>query len=160
MKHTAYIALGSNLKSPIQQLNVAILTLAEHVTITRQSKFYQTKALGGPKEQPDFVNAVLEIKTSKSASSLLYLLKATEKAQGRTPSKRWGPRVIDCDILLFDDIKMHQPDLTIPHPGLMLRNFVLAPLYEIAPNLKLPNAMTVQDYIHWQALEKTHHIAS
>lgn len=135
----AYIALGSNLDDPTLQVRRAFAELAQ-LNATRlivQSSLYRSAPMG-PQNQPTFVNAVVGLLTLLSASELLAQLQAIERCMGRqAPIERWGPRVIDLDILLHGDTRSDTPELQLPHPGMLLRNFVMAPLAEIAPRLSL-----------------------
>ncbi len=138
--HTAYIALGSNLASPIEQLKQALQALKklEKTELVSVSSFYQSKPLG-PQDQPDFINAVVEIATSLEPIGLLDNLQAIEQAQGRERKRHWGERTLDLDILLYDDREIKCERLTIPHYDMCNREFVIVPLFEIAPDLVLPN---------------------
>lgn len=137
----AYIALGSNLKDPVAQIKIAlesINSLAQTANFV-SSSFYRNPPMG-PSDQPNFVNAVVGFDTSLEPQDLLEALLAIETDQGRVrTAQRWGPRVIDLDILLFGDCQINKEHLTIPHPGLCERVFVLLPLYEIAPALVFPS---------------------
>lgn len=127
-----YLGLGSNQKSPERQLRQAICSLKslDATSITKVSSFYWTKAWGLQKQQ-DFCNAVVEIHTTLSPLVLLRACQKIEKKQGRIRKKRWGPRVIDIDILLYGERKISLPDLIIPHPHILSREFVLIPLKEL-----------------------------
>lgn len=108
------------------------------VDVIKVSKIYETEPVGGP-AQGKFLDAAAEIKTQLTPRTLLVLLKKVEQEVGRTPSEiRWGPREIDLDILLFGDLIIDEPDLKVPHPLLHLRNFILEPLCEIAPEVIHP----------------------
>jgi 2-amino-4-hydroxy-6-hydroxymethyldihydropteridine diphosphokinase len=141
----AYIGLGSNLNAPLLQLKKAIHFIAnsKQVKLLQTSSFYLSKPLG-PQDQPDFVNAVMGIETSLTAAALLTQCQAIEEKLGRVRKQHWGPRIIDLDILLFGNQKLDQLELTVPHPGLVQREFVIYPLLEIAPNLILPDGMPLQ----------------
>jgi len=135
-----YIGLGSNLQNPQQQLNAAKIAIEQipHIKITKCSSVYQSEAitLDGV-SQPDYLNAVIQIETSLTPEDLLDELQSIEKLQGRVREKRWGERTIDLDILLFGDQQIKTDRLTIPHSEMKNRNFVLYPLSQIAPELKL-----------------------
>lgn len=148
VKIRCYIALGSNLENPRQQLQLALSSLATapKIDIVRTSSFYQTTPLG-PQDQPDFINAVTQIDTSLSATALLMQLQTIEQQQGRIRKQRWGPRIIDLDLLLYGNMTIETDVLTIPHPGLIHRNFVIEPLLEIAPDLILPNGHRLRDLV-------------
>ncbi len=131
-----YIAIGSNLNGPIKQLNKAVEHLKNHpeITIVNVSSFYVTKPVG-IENQPDFINAVIEIKYDRGAHKLIVELLNIELLFGRIRAEKNGPRIIDLDILLFGDLEINDSDLTIPHPRMMERVFVLLPLAEIAPTI-------------------------
>lgn len=138
--HIAYIALGSNLDNPLEQLKQAVISLnkfAKHVQI---SSFYGSKPLG-PQDQPDYVNAVAKIETDLSPIELLDWLQSIENEQGRVRLRRWGERTLDLDILLYDDRVINSERLTVPHYDMHNREFVIVPLYELTPDLILPNGV-------------------
>ncbi len=132
--HTVYIGLGANLNQPLEQLRQAKIAIAQlpKTFIVATSSIYQSQPLG-PQDQPDFLNAVLQITTEFSPQELLIALQTIEQQQGRQRTQHWGPRTLDLDILLFDDQIIDQADLKIPHPEMLNRAFVLVPLAEIAP---------------------------
>jgi len=139
MNCVAYIGLGSNLAEPIQQVLQGIEDIKnlEHATINHISSLYQTPPMG-PQDQPHYVNAVVEISTSLKPLPLLACLQAIETQRGRTrDTGRWGARTLDLDILLYEDTVSTDPILTLPHPGIALRSFVLYPLNEINPQLHI-----------------------
>ena len=140
---SVFLALGSNLNDPKQQILSAITALKKDPrnTIHAVSSLYQTPAMGPP--QDDYINAVMHISTEYSARELLSVCLALEKKQGRVRIDPWGPRCIDIDILLYDDMQSQEADYILPHPGLKKRLFVLVPLYEIAPQLILPDGIAV-----------------
>lgn len=136
----AYIGLGSNLQDPANQLRDALQSLAETPGVSRVtvSPFYRSVAIG-PGEQPDYVNAVAAIETTLSPLDLLDVLQGIEQAQGRVRgSIRWTARTLDLDLLLYGDQVIHHERLTVPHPRMTERNFVLRPLLDLAPDLRLP----------------------
>lgn len=136
----AYIGLGSNLNGPARQLESAFDRLAEipKTRLLRQSSLYRSAPFGGV-EQPNFVNAAAVLLTRLPAVDLLRELQRIEKQCGRKPGKvRWGPRVLDLDLLVYSDQRIDDPGLIVPHPGIAERNFVLLPLQEIAPGLSVP----------------------
>lgn len=136
----AFIGLGSNLGDRRRNIEKAIeeLKSSRMVNVIKVSEFYETEPVGGP-PQGEFLDAAAEIKTQLTPRTLLALLKHIEVEVGRTPSKvRWGPREIDLDILLFDDLVIDEADLKIPHPLLHSRSFILEPLCEIAPEVIHP----------------------
>lgn len=134
-----YIALGANLDSPEKQLEQAcdaLSTLAEGDTL-QVSPFYRSVPMGDI-EQPDYVNGVVSLDTSLSALELLHQLQDIETKQGRIRQRRWGPRTLDLDLLLYGQQHLSTPELTVPHYGMKQRSFVLVPLCDIAPELILP----------------------
>ncbi|WP_031342450.1 2-amino-4-hydroxy-6-hydroxymethyldihydropteridine diphosphokinase [Ruminiclostridium papyrosolvens] len=136
---TAYIGLGSNIGDREYQLNraVELLKLAEKVQVTAESSYYNTAPVGY-EQQPDFLNAVVEIRTSLSAGELLKVCSGIEKELKRERIIHWGPRTIDLDILLYGSDIINDKDLVIPHPRMHERRFVLEPLNEIAPSVLHP----------------------
>lgn len=141
-----YISLGSNLDNPLQQLTKARTEL-EHLPQTQllaYSSLYRSKAIGGP-AQPDYLNAVAKLTTCLPAMDLLNALQAIEAQHGRVRAERFGPRTLDLDILLYNDMVCDTPRLTLPHPRLAERAFVLYPLAEIAPDLRLPDGRSIAD---------------
>jgi|UniRef100_A0A7C5EPJ0 2-amino-4-hydroxy-6-hydroxymethyldihydropteridine diphosphokinase len=130
----AYVGLGANLGEPEKQLTEALarLAAAEEVEVLKVSGFYRNPPLGPP-GQPWFVNAVAKVRTRLSPEELLRVLKNIEQAMGRVTRERWGPREIDLDLLLYNGEVLSGPDLTVPHPEMQHRGFVLVPLAEIAP---------------------------
>ncbi len=136
----AYIGVGSNLQGPASQVEAAIGRLAEigQTRLVRASSMYRSAPFGGI-EQPDFVNAVVAVLTRLEAIELLAALHEIEAANGRErDDTRWGPRVLDLDLLVYSNHRIASPELTVPHPGIGERNFVLLPLGEIAPDLVIP----------------------
>lgn len=139
----AFLALGSNLDDPESQLHKAIAVLGKdpQIKILQVSSLYQTPAMGPP--QDDYLNAVMHIETDYLPRELLSACLTIEKQQGRIRREAWGPRCIDIDVLLYDKVECREKDYSLPHPGLTQRLFVLVPLYEIAPELILPDGMSV-----------------
>lgn len=129
----SYIALGSNLGDPEANVQQAIQLLAGLGKITKQSRLYRT-APWGVLDQPEFVNAVIQLETDLSPRQLLERTQDIEKQMGRETTYKWGPRLIDLDILTYDDMQVNEPDLTIPHPYMKERSFVMIPLQEIDPD--------------------------
>ncbi|MEH6567537.1 MAG: 2-amino-4-hydroxy-6-hydroxymethyldihydropteridine diphosphokinase [Halioglobus sp.] len=129
----AYIALGSNLNHPAEQLRLAVTTIDtwDEATVDCASHMYRSKAVG-PGEQPDYLNAVVSITTSLIPTALLEKLQTLENNQGRVRQERWGARTLDLDILLYDEQRIDSETLELPHPRMKERNFVLYPLAEIA----------------------------
>lgn len=146
-QHGVFVGLGSNLDDPFAQLSRAIesLRLLAVDASLECSSFYRSRAVGPP--QPDYVNAVVHFATELEPLDLLDALQSIEKQQGRVRALHWGPRTLDLDILLIDEIQMQHPRLLVPHAYLPQRNFVLVPLLELAPNLRLPNGDTVADLV-------------
>lgn len=144
----SFIALGSNLQQPLQQVNKALnqINSLQQCTLLCSSSWYRSKAVG-PGNQPDYINGVCKVSTSLSALNLLQALQHIEQNQGRTRSTRWEARTLDLDILLFGNQTISLKELEIPHPRMNKRNFVLYPLHEIAGNLKLPDQSLLEDRI-------------
>jgi 2-amino-4-hydroxy-6-hydroxymethyldihydropteridine diphosphokinase len=140
----AYIALGSNLSQPQQQVQLACAQLAQLPacgTLLRSSLYHSAPM--GPADQPTYVNAVVGLLTTLPVLELLGQLQNIERVMGKQPpSLHWGARIIDLDLLLYGEQRSDTEQLQLPHPGLLLRNFVLVPLAEIAPQLCLPNGIT------------------
>jgi deoxyguanosine kinase len=138
-EHTAYIGLGSNLGDREHNLRKALSELDAHpeITVTGSSTFITTPPLGS-QDQPDFLNAVAQIRTSIPASRLLQVLHLIEQDMGRTRDIHWGPRTIDLDLLLYAQIVIDEPGLKVPHPQMHLRSFVLKGLCELAPDVVHP----------------------
>lgn len=135
----AYIGLGSNLDDPKAQIQKALQALENlpETCLLRHSSLYRSAPVG-PQDQPDYINAVALVETAFSPSPLLAELQRIEQAQGRVRTKRWGPRTLDLDLLLFDDLQLQTSTLTLPHPEMHQRAFVLVPLLEIAPDILIP----------------------
>ena len=138
MKATAFLGLGTNLGDRREQLARALRKLGEDpaVAIVRGSSVYETKPVGVV-DQPDFLNMVVQIRTSHAPLALLAVCLGVEAGLGRERRQRWGPRTIDLDILLYDQVKLNDEHLVLPHPRMHERSFVLSPLAEIAPELQL-----------------------
>ncbi|MFQ6016166.1 MAG: 2-amino-4-hydroxy-6-hydroxymethyldihydropteridine diphosphokinase [Anaerolineae bacterium] len=132
-----YLGLGSNLGDREANLRQALKKLEPRVQLRKVSSIYETEPVGF-KEQPHFLNIACQGETDLPPENLLRLLKKIEQGMGRQTTIRWGPRTIDLDILFYDDLVLTTPDLTIPHPRLPERAFVLVPLAEIAPELVHP----------------------
>jgi len=145
MAHIAFIGLGSNLNDPPSQLQSALAAI-DRLPGTRllaKSSLYRGAPLGYP-DQPDFVNAVAKIATELTPQALLQALLQIEHSHGRERTFRNAPRILDLDVLLYDDVQLHEHGLTIPHPQMHLRAFVLQPLLEIAPDCDIPAAGNAQ----------------
>jgi len=136
----AYVGLGSNLHGPARQLEIAFRLLGDirATRLVKRSSLYRSVPFGGV-EQPDFVNAAASLLTQLTAQELLLELQRIETARGRDRGEvRWGPRVLDLDLLVYSNQTIDEPGLSVPHPGIGERNFVLLPLGEIAPELSIP----------------------
>ncbi len=145
----AYVGLGSNQGNPRLQIRDALSALKQiqQTELVGHSRLYRSKPMGLV-DQPDFVNAVAALDTCLDAHAMLLELQAIELVQGRIRgSLRWGPRTLDLDLLLYGDKRIDTEQLTVPHPGLSQRSFVLYPLYEIAPGLRLNNGELLADLI-------------
>jgi 2-amino-4-hydroxy-6-hydroxymethyldihydropteridine diphosphokinase len=135
--HTIYLALGANLGDRAASLRAALERLRAAVTIERMSAVYETEP-AYLLDQPRFLNMAVRGRTALEPAALLALLKQIERELGRVAGPRYGPRAIDIDILLYDDLALDTASLTIPHPRMAERPFVLAPLAELAPELVSP----------------------
>jgi 2-amino-4-hydroxy-6-hydroxymethyldihydropteridine diphosphokinase len=145
----AYIGLGANLEDPVVQLRSARQELGRNPNLTEIafSSLYRSAPLG-PKDQPNYVNAVMAVETPLAPEPLLSVLHEVENAHGRTRiGDHWGPRTLDLDLLLYGNETIATPTLQVPHPGLGEREFVLVPLLEIAPTLTLPDGRALSDLI-------------
>ncbi|PAU77617.1 2-amino-4-hydroxy-6-hydroxymethyldihydropteridine diphosphokinase [Halomonas salipaludis] len=140
----AYIGLGSNLDDPLAQVQGALDALGR-LPLTRRvaaSPCYASRPVG-PQDQPDFINAVAAVETCLSPLALLDQLQALEQRHRRRRQRHWGPRTLDLDLLLYADVCLATPRLTLPHPHMASRGFVLLPLSDIAPELCLPDGRRV-----------------
>jgi 2-amino-4-hydroxy-6-hydroxymethyldihydropteridine diphosphokinase len=139
-KHNAYIALGSNLGRRERNISAALnaLETTKEIDVAKISSLYETEPVGGPDDQPRFINAAAHLRTTLSPERLLAVCQQIESSLGRKREVPWGPRSIDLDILIFADEIRSDPELMIPHPLLHERRFVLEPLAEIAPDLVHP----------------------
>ena len=144
----AYVALGANLGDPVAAVQAALAALAglPESRVVRASSLYRTAPVG-LSNQPDFINAVAALETALAPEALLDALFAIEAGFGRVRAAKNGPRTIDLDLLLHGDLELAQPRLTLPHPRLHLRAFVLVPLAEIAPDLRLPRRGSVAAWL-------------
>ncbi len=144
-----FIGIGSNKNHPYFRIYTVLrqINRIRKTTIVKKSSLYETKPLG-PKMQPNFINAVIEIKTELKPNELLKELQNLEKLHNRKKTKRWGPRSIDLDILIYDNLIMNTEQLVIPHPGVEYRDFVIIPLYEITSyGYKIPKYGKVSNLI-------------
>jgi 2-amino-4-hydroxy-6-hydroxymethyldihydropteridine diphosphokinase len=148
---TAYIALGANLGDAVVTVQQAVHALATlpQTRLLRTSSLYRTAPIES--SGPDYINAVAEISTTLTPQELLAALQALELAAGRERPYRNAPRTLDLDILLYGDVSIDSPTLTIPHPRMLARAFVLQPLAEIAPQRVSPSALAA---VHDQAIER------
>jgi 2-amino-4-hydroxy-6-hydroxymethyldihydropteridine diphosphokinase len=151
---TAFLALGSNLAgegSIVDNLRSACWELAENqsLRIAAVSSVYQSKPWGVA-DQPEFLNAVVQAETLLSPRELLGFVKEIEFRLGRRPTRRWGPRLIDIDLLLYGMQEVREPDLHIPHPYLLDRDFAFIPLLELAPDVRLPDGRELRTLVQTQ----------
>jgi 2-amino-4-hydroxy-6-hydroxymethyldihydropteridine diphosphokinase len=144
----AFVGLGSNLGDRLANLQAAVQLLGERgVRVVASSRVWQTDPLGGPRDQPEFLNAVVCVdlppaddgELSAAARRLLAAANGVESDLGRVRTERWGPRTIDIDVLLVDGWQGDDPHLTIPHPRMLERAFVMLPLLEVEPDPLLPD---------------------
>ena len=144
----AYIGLGSNLDDPQSQLKKAIISLemVPSTSVVKTSSFYRSKPVG-PQDQPDYINAVVDLDTELSASVLLDYLQAIENEQGRERKIKWGARTLDLDILLFGDEIINDDRLQVPHVEMHNRGFVLLPLNEIFSDCMIPGVGAVSSLL-------------
>ena len=142
----AYIAIGSNLASPLEQVNAAVQALGQipQSLIVAVSSFYRTPPLG-PQDQPDYLNAAVALETALDPETLLDNTQRIELQQGRVrKAERWGPRTLDLDIMLFGHEVINTERLTVPHYDMKNRGFMLWPLFEVAPDLTFPDGSSLQ----------------
>lgn len=144
----AYIGLGSNLENPVAQLDRAIDALKKHDDLKnlRVSSIYGSKPVG-PQDQPDYINAIASFDTALSPIELLDLLQSIEQSQRRVRERHWGPRTLDLDLLLYGQQTIQLPRLTVPHPFMLERGFVIKPLSDLAPDMLLANGKTVTEQL-------------
>jgi len=146
---TVFIGLGSNLDEPLSQVKQAVSLIDENkdLTLVNVSSFYASAPMG-PQDQPDYINAVVEVATGLSAEQLLDTLQEIENRQGRVRSEHWGARTLDLDILLFADEIIKTERLTVPHSGIAERNFVLYPLYDLVDeSFNIPDLGIIKELI-------------
>ncbi|HBY9529155.1 TPA: 2-amino-4-hydroxy-6-hydroxymethyldihydropteridine diphosphokinase [Klebsiella aerogenes] len=151
-----YIAIGSNLASPLEQVNAAIRALADipDSRVVSISSLYRTPPLG-PQDQPDYLNAAVALETSLAPEALLAHTQRIELQQGRVrKAERWGPRTLDLDIMLFGDAIINSERLTVPHYDMKNRGFMLWPLFEIAPQLHFPDGLALRAALENLGAEK------
>jgi 2-amino-4-hydroxy-6-hydroxymethyldihydropteridine diphosphokinase len=139
-KQNAYIALGSNLGRRERNISAALnaLETTKEIDVAKVSSLFETEPVGGPDDQPRFINAAAHLRTTLSPERLLAVCQQIEASLGRKREVPWGPRTIDLDILIFGDEIRSEPEMMIPHPLLHERRFVLEPLAEIASDLVHP----------------------
>ena len=154
-KKIAYIGVGSNLCNPRIQVKSAFKSLSKHASISQctSSSWYQSIAIG-PAGQPDYVNGAFRVETAFSPIDLLDMLLELENRHKRIRIQKWGPRTLDLDLLLYEDQTINHPRLKVPHPELENRPFVLKPLFELNPNLKLPSGRKVRSLLTYQETQK------
>ncbi len=148
-KETVFIGLGSNLGESQAQLLSALLAIQEipQTKLEKVSSFYASSPMG-PKDQPDYINAVAQLSTSQAPQTLLEGLQAIENQHGRVrKGERWGPRTLDLDILLYGRQTIKTQTLVIPHYGMAEREFVLVPLFEIAPEMVMPDGKPLSRWV-------------
>ncbi|TNF37295.1 MAG: 2-amino-4-hydroxy-6-hydroxymethyldihydropteridine diphosphokinase [Gammaproteobacteria bacterium] len=149
----AYIGMGSNLAQPVMQLFQARQKLQQLAgcRVLADSGLFASKAMtlpGDERAQPDYMNAVVKLETELAPLALLDQLQAIELEQGRERTERWGPRTLDLDVLLYDQLQLDQPRLRLPHPGIAQRSFVLYPLQNIDPGLHIPGQGDIAELIN------------
>lgn len=140
-----FIGLGSNLGRSIVHIQTALAELAAHskITLCEHSPMYRSEAVG-PAGQPDYINAVAKIQTVLEPLGLLDVLQTIENAHQRVRRQHWGPRTLDLDILLYGNLILNSERLTVPHPFMTQRNFVLQPLADLEPELMLPDGQKIK----------------
>ncbi len=142
----AYVGVGSNMGDPAARVRTAFeaLRALPDTRLIATSRLYRTAPFG-PVQQGDFINAVAGLLTHLEPADLLRRLRDIETAAGRVREQRWGPRTLDLDLLVFGDQCIDMPELTVPHPGIRERVFVLAPLHDLAPTLDIPGIGRVEE---------------
>ena len=149
MSDIAYIGFGSNIEEPQTQIKKALVAIHAHEQISVQlcSHLYASAPMG-PQNQPDYINAVCKITTSLTPIELLDLLQSIEHQHGRNrDGKKWGPRTLDLDILLYNNLTMDNDRLTLPHYGMAQREFVMVPLFEIEPDMVMNNGKSIAYWV-------------
>lgn len=147
---TVYVALGSNLNDPLNQLKQAVKSLQEFAINFEVSPFYGSKPVG-PQDQPDYVNAVAKFETNLTALELLDKLQHIENQQGRVRIRRWGERTLDLDLILYGNEQIQNERLTVPHIEMKNREFVIVPMFDLSPELVLPSGEKLADiYAQYQ----------
>ena len=149
-----YLSLGSNLGNRTVNLDSALKRLdSGPVKVLRVSNLYETTPVGVTDDSPDFLNLAALVETDLPPQALLEYVQTIERGLGRTESYRWGPRVIDIDILLYQDVTVYSKDLQIPHPRLLERGFVLIPLLEVDSDVRLPDGRLVREAARYAEFE-------
>ena len=144
--HAVTLGLGANLGDRLRSLQAAVDLLADGgVRTVASSRVWETEPIGGPPDQPPYLNAVIRTETEADPNEVLAICNHVEAELGRTRDVRWGPRTIDIDILLFDDLVVNEPALTIPHPRMTERSFVVLPLLELDPDPVLADGTRILD---------------
>lgn len=145
---STWIGLGSNLNDPETRIRTALedLNKLEHCTLQAASSLYGSPPMG-PADQPDYINAVARLTTTLSPDALLTALQEIEQRHARLRLQHWGPRTLDLDVLLYGQAVIDTTRLTVPHPGIAVRNFVLYPLAELDPDLVIPGLGVVEDLL-------------
>lgn len=140
-----YVGIGSNLHAPLQQVLTGIQALSTHPHLRhiQSSPIYQSKPVG-PQDQPDFINGVIYFQTRLAPHDVLDVLQKIEQAHGRVRKRHWGERTLDLDLLIYGTSEIHTPRLTVPHPFMLERGFVLYPLADLAPQQVLSNGLTAE----------------
>ena len=149
----AIVALGSNIGDKIENVEkaVSLLTQGDDVQLTSRSRIYKTPPWGNT-DQDWFVNACIGVKTSLDPHELLQRCLAVEERMGRRRTEKWGPRIIDLDVLVYGDVELADENLTLPHPHITKRAFVLAPMSDIAPEMKL-DGRSISDWLSEHSME-------
>ena len=155
-RHIVYIGLGSNLQQPYAQIKNAIQGLAElpDTKVISDSGYFKSKPMG-PKDQPDYVNAVVELETSLSAEDLLRYCQSIEQQQGRVKTRHWGERTVDLDVLLYAQQQIETADLSVPHPGIAQRDFVYLPLLKINPDITIPGKGPLKEIVRSSSVDES-----
>ncbi len=145
---TVFIGLGSNLNCPEEQIQNALNALSQlpDCSNLQCAPWYTSKAIG-PKGQPDYINTVVSLQTTLPALDLLHALQKIENQQGRQRTIRWGARTLDLDLLLYNNTQLNTDELTLPHPEIQNRSFVLLPLYDLTPELILSDGSALSDLV-------------